>query len=74
MFAGTSMLTPQSQNTFPQELLLQMPPYLYGGTGNMYHQQQQQQNLTPHHQYQQFPDYGLLQDIIPPHVFPKQEQ
>ncbi|KAK6154868.1 hypothetical protein DH2020_009116 [Rehmannia glutinosa] len=53
--------------SFPQEILLQMP-HLYsydgGSSSNLYHHQQQYQ--------QQFPDYGLLQDIIPP-VFPKQE-
>ncbi|KAL6538703.1 WRKY transcription factor [Orobanche gracilis] len=59
---------------FPQELLAQMP-YLYsyhdgGSSSNLYHQHTMS---SPHHQqYQQFPDYGLLQDIIPP-VFPKQE-
>ncbi|KAK4488190.1 hypothetical protein RD792_003933 [Penstemon davidsonii] len=79
----TSSLLPEGQSNFvPQELLLQMP-HLYsyagagggGGASNAYHQQtllnnsQQQQQQQFHHQ---FPDYGLLQDIIPP-VFPKQE-
>ncbi|KAK4421101.1 WRKY transcription factor 28 [Sesamum alatum] len=71
MFAS-SMLSP-APPSFPQELLLQMP-HLYsyndhggGSTSNLFHQQQQQQQ-----QFQQFADYGLLQDIIPP-GFPKQE-
>ncbi|CAA0827556.1 Probable WRKY transcription factor 28 [Striga hermonthica] len=64
--------------SFPQELLLhQMPDHLYGynninggSSNNLYHER----TSTPHnhHQFQQFPDYGLLQDIIPP-VFPKHE-
>ncbi|KAL6544909.1 WRKY transcription factor [Orobanche minor] len=61
---------------FPQELLAHQMPYLYsyhdgGSSSNLYHQR----NImsSPHHQqFQQFPDYGLLQDIIPP-VFPKHE-
>ncbi|KAI3456058.1 hypothetical protein Pfo_012721 [Paulownia fortunei] len=77
MFAP-SMLTPplvptEGRPSFPQELLVQMP-HLYsyggdGGTSNAYHQQTLS---TPHQQFHQFPDYGLLQDIIPP-LFPKQE-
>ncbi|KAG8385333.1 hypothetical protein BUALT_Bualt03G0031900 [Buddleja alternifolia] len=67
--------------SFPQELLLQMPHlYTYGGGGggsggtvnNLYHHQQTFGNTTNQHQLQQFADYGLLQDVIPP-VFPKQE-
>ncbi|GER48895.1 WRKY DNA-binding protein 28 [Striga asiatica] len=64
--------------SFPQELLLhQMPDYLYGynninggSSNNLYHER----TPAPHnpHQFQQFQDYGLLQDIIPP-VFPKHE-
>lgn len=58
---------PSMQSSFPphhhQMLLLdQMMPrahHLYSST-NVYHHQQQQQEST------QFPDYGLLQDIIPP--------
>ncbi|KAI3466800.1 hypothetical protein Pfo_023463 [Paulownia fortunei] len=73
MFAP-SMLTPPlplEGANFPQELLVQMPHlYSYDGssTSNLYHQQ----TLTPNHHFQQFPDYGLLQDIIPP-LFPKEE-
>ncbi|KAH6765251.1 hypothetical protein C2S52_014308 [Perilla frutescens var. hirtella] len=66
---GSSMLTPPLSlegPPFPQELLLQMPQlYSYdgGSASNLYHHQQQ---------LQQFHDYGLLQDIIPP-LFPKRE-
>ncbi|PIN23603.1 hypothetical protein CDL12_03675 [Handroanthus impetiginosus] len=75
---GSPMLAPplhlESPN-YPQELLVQMP-HFYGYDGGsssiLYHHHQQ--SLNPHHQQQlhQFPDYGLLQDIIPP-GFPKQE-
>lgn len=64
---GSSMLTPTLSlegPPFPQELLLQMPQlYSYDGGSNLYNHQQQ---------LQQFHDYGLLQDVIPP-LFPKRE-
>ncbi|KAH6773559.1 hypothetical protein C2S52_003547 [Perilla frutescens var. hirtella] len=77
MFAP-SMLTPPlippEGQGFPQELLLQMPHLIYGGGGGggcVFHQQ----NISapPHEQFHQFGDYGLLQDIIPDPVFPKEE-
>lgn len=68
LFGASSMLTPAlGQTLVPQEILLQMPHHLYSyDGGNLYHHHQQQQQL------QQFADYGLLQDIIPP-TFPKEE-
>lgn len=69
LFGASSMLTPAlGQTLVPQEILLQMPHHLYSyDGGNLYHHHQQQQQ-----QLQQFADYGLLQDIIPP-AFPKEE-
>lgn len=68
-----SMLNPTGgPSGFPQEFLM---PHLYGhgpgapsaGSGSMYHQ-----NLTQIQQLQ-FPDYGLLQDMVPGTMFLKPE-
>ncbi|GFP94900.1 probable WRKY transcription factor 71 [Phtheirospermum japonicum] len=73
MFAPPLMPFEAGGPNFSQQLMAQMP-HIYGYDGansnNLYHQR----TLTPprHQHFQQFPDYGLLQDIIPP-VFPKQE-
>ncbi|CAA0832350.1 Probable WRKY transcription factor 28 [Striga hermonthica] len=74
-----SMLSPpfEGSSFSHQELLGQMPHlYGYGGTANgmttMMNHYQRNTPSVPHQQVEQFPDYGLLQDIIPP-MFPKQE-
>ncbi|XP_059664855.1 WRKY transcription factor 71-like [Cornus florida] len=58
------MLTqsPMAGLSFPQELMLQMPPHMYnhGGANSIY-----QQALTPFQQLQALPDNGLLQDMLP---------
>ncbi|KAG9447971.1 hypothetical protein H6P81_014099 [Aristolochia fimbriata] len=75
---GSSLLTspPPAVHNFHQELLMQVPPSsLHGGssgggdagavTASMY-----LQNLTTPLQQMQFPDYGLLQDmVVPPSNF-----
>ncbi|XP_043700879.1 WRKY transcription factor 71 isoform X2 [Telopea speciosissima] len=65
-----SMLTALPQGPiFPQELLIQMPHHhtnSQGDSSSMY-----SQNLTTLQQLQ-FPDYGLLQDIVPSFI-PKQQ-
>ncbi|KAL3522647.1 hypothetical protein ACH5RR_015481 [Cinchona calisaya] len=61
--------TPLGMPNFPQELIVQMPQfYNHGSATNSF---MYQQNLTPLPQLQ-FPDYGLLQDIVPS-MFLKQE-
>ncbi|GER24573.1 WRKY DNA-binding protein 28 [Striga asiatica] len=80
IFSGHSMLSPpfEGSSFAHQELLGQMPHlYGYGGTtGNgmtmMMNHYQRNIPSVPRQQVEQFTDYGLLQDIIPP-VFPKQE-
>ncbi|KAJ4981842.1 hypothetical protein NE237_032679 [Protea cynaroides] len=64
-----SMFTALSSGPiFPQELLIQMPQTnrSHGDTSSLY-----SQNLTAIQQLQ-FPDYGLLQDIVPSYI-PKQQ-
>ncbi|KAL8507265.1 hypothetical protein ACS0TY_017980 [Phlomoides rotata] len=66
MIAPSLSLEAAGGPSFPQEILFQMPHiYSYDASSstNLYHHQQQ---------FHQFPDYGLLQDIIPS-VFPKKE-
>ncbi|GFP91269.1 probable WRKY transcription factor 71 [Phtheirospermum japonicum] len=76
MFAP-SMLSPpfggpEGPSTFSQELLGHRT-HLYGyGTSNSNVTNHQPNVGAPRQQFNQFPDYGLLQDIIPP-TFPKQE-
>ncbi|KAL3616936.1 WRKY transcription factor [Castilleja foliolosa] len=79
MFAPTMLSppfgAPEGSSSFSQELLLgQMGNiYGYGGDGGTSNVTNHQQNLSgPRQQLHQFPDYGLLQDIIPP-AFPKPE-
>ncbi|KAK6124106.1 hypothetical protein DH2020_042132 [Rehmannia glutinosa] len=77
MAAGMFAPPPEASSSFTQELLVHMPNlYGYGGDGgtsNIVYHQQNLSSTTPHHQQvHQFPDYGLLQDIIPPR-YPKQE-
>eukprot|EP00262_Sarcandra_glabra_P009580 TRINITY_DN24006_c0_g1_i1.p1 TRINITY_DN24006_c0_g1~~TRINITY_DN24006_c0_g1_i1.p1 ORF type:complete len:309 (+),score=30.11 TRINITY_DN24006_c0_g1_i1:105-1031(+) len=63
---GTSMLpspSPAALPHFHQDLFMQVPPTNnHGDTNSMY-----LPNLTPIHQLQ-LPDYGLLQDIVPPSI------
>ncbi|XP_073134017.1 WRKY transcription factor 71-like [Henckelia pumila] len=56
-----------------QEMFVQyqMPHNIYAGAGNVYHQQTL--IARDNQQYHNIPDYGTLQDIIFPSVFPKQE-
>ncbi|KAE8715336.1 putative WRKY transcription factor 28 [Hibiscus syriacus] len=69
-----SMLTPSPLGppSFPHELLMQMPNHHHhmnnqADTGSMF-----AQNVSPLQQYShqhQVPDYGLLQDMVPPRFF-----
>ncbi|KAL6567317.1 WRKY transcription factor [Orobanche gracilis] len=80
MFAPSApsqpFVTPSERLSFSHELLVQMP-HLHGyggGGGASIVNHQQNRNIPRQRSSTQFPDYGLLQDIIPPdHVFLKQE-
>lgn len=79
----SAMLPPTSSmaggSSFPQELFFQMPHHHMshqgGGTntaGSVY--SQSVNHLSHHHQqYNQLPDYGLLQDMLPSSMFLKHE-
>ncbi|PIN23437.1 hypothetical protein CDL12_03844 [Handroanthus impetiginosus] len=74
MFASPPLI-PFEGSSFPQELFVQMPQDLYsygGGSASNVYDHQQPLGTLHHQQFHQFPDYGLLQDIIPP-VFTRQE-
>ncbi|KAL6562013.1 WRKY transcription factor [Orobanche gracilis] len=81
MFAPSALSqpfeAPSERLSFSHELLVQMPHlHGYGGGGGAsnYANHQQICNVPRQRSSTQFPDYGLLQDIIPPdHVFLKQE-
>ncbi|KAK3024031.1 hypothetical protein RJ639_044133 [Escallonia herrerae] len=73
-----AMMTPAQMTgpSFPQELLFQMAPFYNhagGGTAttNSTSSIYQQTSLTPFHQLQH-PDYGLLQDMVPPTFFKRE--
>ncbi|KAL3643599.1 WRKY transcription factor [Castilleja foliolosa] len=76
MFAPSMISSPfgpsEGPNSFPQELLGQMThPYSYGGDEGTSNVTDPQTNgSSPRQQYNQFPDYGLLQDITSP-AFPR---
>lgn len=79
--AGSMLITPPPF-LHEQQVLLQMPYQLYMNGGNLvydHHQEQQQSLGTLIHDHDQqsynlhVSGHGLLQDIIPPPAFPKQE-
>nr|WRI02164.1 WRKY transcription factor 71 [Paeonia ostii] len=70
----TSLLTPAPMvaPSFPRELFVQMPPMNYSHGSSTSSNIYPSQNLTSLQQFCQFPDYGLLQDMVPSLVM-KQE-
>ncbi|KAF8410993.1 hypothetical protein HHK36_003532 [Tetracentron sinense] len=67
LLAPTMLASGLAAPSFPQEMMIQMPPTnTQGHTSSMY-----QQNLNLPQQLQ-LPDYGLLQDIV--HSFPHNQQ